>query len=350
MTEPMVPPDVDLRGLPWMRLDTSRLLDSDLFALSTGDEFKAAVALWCKAWSQAPAGSLPNDDRVLAHLSGTGARWRKLKAMALRGWVECSDGRLYHPVVAEQVRVAWAERIEYRERKAGQNARQEKQRAERATLMAALKEAGVSVAWNAPIADVRALYAELPNTVTPPDMDTSRTCHSDGHGLDGTGRDGKSFTPDTSARTGVSEGSADDLARALHAVGFPDCSGTLPDLVAAKREGVTGQELAAIALANPSKGLAYVIATARGKRQDAAWRAASGGSAPAHVVIDPQIRAEAEARHSCADAILQAENDLRLELISPARCSERIAEAQASFQRRFPGRPVPAAANREAVA
>ena len=108
--EPLIPSDIDLRGLPWMRLDVIRLMDSDLFALSSGDEFKAAVALWCKSWHQTPAGSLPDDDRVLAHLSGAGSRWKKLRAMALRGWVKCSDGRLYHDVIADQVLLAWQER------------------------------------------------------------------------------------------------------------------------------------------------------------------------------------------------------------------------------------------------
>ncbi|UYM61329.1 YdaU family protein [Pseudomonas aeruginosa] len=91
-----------MRGLPFMPLDVVRLLDSDLFALTSGDEFKAALSLWCKAWLQVPAASLPNDDRVLAHLSGAGARWRKVKDMALRGWQLCSDDRLYHPVIAEK--------------------------------------------------------------------------------------------------------------------------------------------------------------------------------------------------------------------------------------------------------
>lgn len=116
MTEPMTPPECDLRGLPFMPLDVVRLGDSDLFALSTGDEFKAAVALWCKSWLQVPAASLPNDDRILAHLSGTGSRWPKVRAMALRGWVECSDGRLYHPVVAEKARHAWKQREQQRAR------------------------------------------------------------------------------------------------------------------------------------------------------------------------------------------------------------------------------------------
>lgn len=113
---PLTPADCDLRGLPFMPMDVVRILDSDLFALATGDEFKASLALWCKAWLQVPAASLPDDDRVLAHLSGAGTRWKKLKAMALRGWIKCNDGRLYHPVVAEKAAEAWKHRLAQRER------------------------------------------------------------------------------------------------------------------------------------------------------------------------------------------------------------------------------------------
>jgi hypothetical protein len=113
---PLTPSDCDLRDFAFMPVDTVRLLDSDLFALSTGDEFKAAMTLWCKAWQQVPAGSLPADDRVLAHLSGAGTKWQKLKPIALRGFVECSDGRLYHPVVCEKATEAWAKKLSYRER------------------------------------------------------------------------------------------------------------------------------------------------------------------------------------------------------------------------------------------
>lgn len=111
---PMTPANCELRGMPYMPLDVVRLIDSDLFALSTGDEFKAAVALWCKSWLQIPAGSLPDDDRVLAHLSSTGPAWKLVKDMALRGWVKCSDGRFYHPVVAEKACVAWNQRLTQR--------------------------------------------------------------------------------------------------------------------------------------------------------------------------------------------------------------------------------------------
>jgi hypothetical protein len=124
MTEPLTPPDSDLRGLPFMPLDVVRLLDSDLFALSSGDEFKAAVALWCKCWLQLPAASLPNDDRILASLAGFGRDtkgWSKVKEMAMRGFVLCSDGRWYHSVIAIKASEAWKSRLKQREKSAKGN-------------------------------------------------------------------------------------------------------------------------------------------------------------------------------------------------------------------------------------
>lgn len=99
---PLTPPGLDLSGYSGFLLDTKRLLSSDLWAMSTGDQLKAALALWCRAWSQVPAASLPNDDRMLAKLAGVSrAKWRHLKAVALHGFVLCTDGRLYHPVLAK---------------------------------------------------------------------------------------------------------------------------------------------------------------------------------------------------------------------------------------------------------
>jgi len=102
LLEPLTPRDCDCRGLPYMPLEIVRLGDSDLVALSTGDEFKAAVMLWAKAWQQVPAASLPDDDRILARMAGYNLTdWRAMREMALRGWVKCSDGRLYHPLIAD---------------------------------------------------------------------------------------------------------------------------------------------------------------------------------------------------------------------------------------------------------
>ncbi|EMP3639797.1 DUF1376 domain-containing protein, partial [Pseudomonas aeruginosa] len=153
---PLVPAEVDLRGLPFMPLDVVRLLDSDLFALTSGDEFKAALSLWCKAWLQVPAASLPNDDRVLAHLSGAGARWRKVRDMALRGWQLCSDDRLYHPVIAEKALAAWDERVAYRERRGNETERLRRHREEHKRLRDQLRELGFTYPHNAPMETLRA--------------------------------------------------------------------------------------------------------------------------------------------------------------------------------------------------
>jgi len=106
VTKPMTPHDADLRGYPAMLLDVQRLRDSDIANESTGDEFRAAVLLWCASWHQLPAGSLPDSDRALCRLAGYGRDmdgWLQVRDGALRGWVLCDDGRLYHPVIAEKV-------------------------------------------------------------------------------------------------------------------------------------------------------------------------------------------------------------------------------------------------------
>lgn len=52
LPEPLVPQEVDLRGLTFMPLDVARLRDSDLAIEATGDEFRAAVLLWCASWDR----------------------------------------------------------------------------------------------------------------------------------------------------------------------------------------------------------------------------------------------------------------------------------------------------------
>ena len=98
-----------------MPLDVVRLRDSDLAATESAESFRAAVMLWCASWHQLPAASLPNDDRVLANLAGYGRvvkEWMKEREGALRGWVLCTDGRLYHAVIAEKAVDAWRSKLE----------------------------------------------------------------------------------------------------------------------------------------------------------------------------------------------------------------------------------------------
>lgn len=115
MNDPIIPAECDLRDFPFMPLDVLRLRDSTLAIKASGEEFRAAVLLWCASWHQIPAGSLPDDDAELATFAGFGRvvkEFKKLRNGALRGWVKHSDGRLYHPVVTEKVLDAWAKKLQ----------------------------------------------------------------------------------------------------------------------------------------------------------------------------------------------------------------------------------------------
>lgn len=116
MPDPMTPPDCDLSGFDFMPLDVSRLLKSDTWinAASVPHLSHALISLWAEAWRQVPAASLPMNDKVQQRLSMVEAKWPKVRAAALADWVECTDGRLYHPVVAEKALEAWLEKLAQR--------------------------------------------------------------------------------------------------------------------------------------------------------------------------------------------------------------------------------------------
>lgn len=111
LPSPLIASDVDLRKYDYIPLDFRRLFASDTWVLGSYEERVACIYLWCESWHQVPAGSLPNDDRMLAHLSQTGQRWKRLRPHALRGWLLCSDGRFYHRVVVEKAVDAWQARM-----------------------------------------------------------------------------------------------------------------------------------------------------------------------------------------------------------------------------------------------
>lgn len=164
---PLVAAEVDLRGMPFMPLDVARLRDSDLAIEASGDEFRSAVLLWCASWNQVPAGSLPNAEQTLAAYAGFGRDvkgWRKVRDGALRGFVECTDGRLYHPVVAEKALDAWAQRVEHRKGKDNENDRKRREREERSEMFEALRATGQVLAWNTPTKALREAFAALDNT------------------------------------------------------------------------------------------------------------------------------------------------------------------------------------------
>lgn len=172
LPNPLTPADCDLTGYRWMPLDVVRVIDSDTFGISTGDEFKTAFRLWAKCWQQVPAASLPNDDRVLAHLAGLSenpAKWKKVREVALRGFIECSDGRLYHPVIAEKAIEAMGKREQHVEREENEQTRQQRLRARRKTMFEQLRAHGIVPPYNTKTDELERLIETLPVTesVTP---------------------------------------------------------------------------------------------------------------------------------------------------------------------------------------
>jgi hypothetical protein len=130
-----------------MPVDCTRLLTSETWIMGNADEKVAALTLWCKSWHQVPAASLPDNDRMLSVLSEAGATWKKVRDHALRGWVKCSDGRLYHPVVAEKACEAWA-------LKQARKARTEAARAAKRDRATEQRASSVTMSVTGPVAEV----------------------------------------------------------------------------------------------------------------------------------------------------------------------------------------------------
>ncbi|MEA5162036.1 DUF1376 domain-containing protein [Cereibacter johrii] len=79
----------------WVPLHINRLLTSRFVARALAENRRAdigtALLLWCEAFRQDPAGTLPDDDLELARLAGYGAdleSWRAAREGALYGWRE----------------------------------------------------------------------------------------------------------------------------------------------------------------------------------------------------------------------------------------------------------------------
>ncbi|MFW2080669.1 DUF1376 domain-containing protein [Acinetobacter guillouiae] len=116
LPKPLVLENVDLRDFEYMPLDVVRFRDSDFTALVEAEAFRAGFLLMCASWHQVPAGSIPNDDRVLSNLAGFGRvvkEWEKFKEEAMHGWILCDDNRYYHPVVSEKALESWKSKREY---------------------------------------------------------------------------------------------------------------------------------------------------------------------------------------------------------------------------------------------
>jgi hypothetical protein len=116
---PLVPAEVDLTDFAFMPLEVQRLRNSELASDETPESCWAAVLLWCAAWHEVPAASIPDNDQWQAKQAGYVARgrvdpqWAKVRAGALRNFVACSDGRLYHSTLAKKALESWESKMRH---------------------------------------------------------------------------------------------------------------------------------------------------------------------------------------------------------------------------------------------
>lgn len=310
LPNPLTPADCDLTGYRWMPLDVVRVIDSDTFGLSTGDEFKTAFRLWAKSWLQVPAASLPDDDRLLAHLAGLELqRWKKQRAIALRGWILCSDGRLYHPVIAEKAIEAMGKREEHNEREQNQQTRQQRYRERRRELFELLRQRGIVPPAETKMPELERLAAsqEASSIVT---GDVTPVTHGDvTHDVTATAIDRDRTETRTKTVTPVVEASAGGTPRARaaelsivmrrHSI---QASPHDPRVEAAAKRGIMPETLeAACAEARAAKpgeriGPAYVLAIAERWAADAARprQARANGNAESRQAFNDRENARAK--------------------------------------------------------
>lgn len=122
---PLTPSDCDLRDFAFMPLQVERLRRSKawLYAKRLPELGFYMVNLWATSWHEVPCASVEDDDDVLADAAMCDPkRWPAMKIRVMHGWVKCSDGRLYHPVVAEKACEAWEAKRAQRHRTAAATA------------------------------------------------------------------------------------------------------------------------------------------------------------------------------------------------------------------------------------
>ncbi|PYD47148.1 DUF1376 domain-containing protein [Novacetimonas pomaceti] len=218
---PLSPPDCDLRGYDFMPLFGHRLFSGRLYTHCTDAEFRAAVRLWWSAWNQVPAGSLPADDRALATLADFGRdlrAWRRVRARALDGFVTCSDGRLYHPLLSREATRAHAGRLRAQRRRDGDAERLRRWRAGHAGTAPDTPDAPDDMAAGTPPVPVCTPDVKRVSPCDDSDSDRERESDSNTSAARATARPPQGGAPvmaDLIARTGDLTGRGMRQARAL---------------------------------------------------------------------------------------------------------------------------------------
>jgi|GEM_PF-6362499 len=122
MTQPadlpfdLPPADADLTEFTFIPLEIGRLKQSKAWLVCKRRPELAfySLNLWMHAWHQIPAGSIEDDDDVIADAAKCDPKqWGKVKKDVMRGWV-LHQGRFYHPFLCKLVIEKWTDRLIHR--------------------------------------------------------------------------------------------------------------------------------------------------------------------------------------------------------------------------------------------
>lgn len=246
MTLP-APYPADTRAKGWrFELDHERIRQSDTWALAPAEIKPWLLMLWMTAWEQEPCGSLPAADELVAARIGMPMKvFAKHRSTLMRGWWLAEDGRQYHDTIAKRVQEMIAAKDKERNRKAAYRQRMDAERTGRS-------HGGPDLSRG---------------------TDAGQTW--DGRGSDpgrddtGTGTGTGTYTPPNG---GVAHATAGEACKAMKAAGMAQVNPSHPKLTALLEAGITVDELieAASHAVENGKPFAYALATAEGRRRDAA--------------------------------------------------------------------------------
>lgn len=165
-TQPII--SVDLRDAPYLPIDVQALTTTRAWLLARSNPAIAfaLVNLMLCARHEVPAGSIPDDDKLLPLMAGVNARaWKAIRDNVLAEFDLCSDGRFYHQAVVKQVEAeaaAHEKKLQRSETYSRNGRKSGESRAARSAAQAAIASAAAPAAVTAHLEPAKQATAAKP--------------------------------------------------------------------------------------------------------------------------------------------------------------------------------------------